>query len=74
MQLYTGDIALIYTDGATDVKRDGERLEIKGLQRLFLSSIHAPAEQLVGDIFSGICAYGHERLIDDVALVVLKKL
>jgi phosphoserine phosphatase RsbU/P len=71
--LEPGDVLLTYTDGATDVKRDGERLDTAGLQELFLSSAHGSADEIVNSIFDGIFAFGNGRLTDDVALVVLKR-
>lgn len=74
IQLLPGDVLLLYTDGATDVKEDGRRLDIEGLQQLFSATVHAPAEQIVRNVFDGICDFARERLTDDVALVVVKRL
>ena len=74
IQLQPGDALLLYTDGATDVKGDTDRLEIEGLRQLFLSSVNESAEQIVSNVSKGIIDYGHGILSDDVALVVLKRL
>ncbi|MCL5104850.1 MAG: SpoIIE family protein phosphatase [Armatimonadetes bacterium] len=71
--LQPGDVLLLYTDGATDVKRDDERLEIAGLEQLFLASVDESAEQIMRNVSDGICSYSRGRLADDVALVVLKR-
>ena len=72
--LRPGDAILLYTDGATDVKRTGSRLEIEGLEQLFLSAAHTPAEQIVNIVSNGILDYGHGKLPDDVALLVFKRI
>jgi sigma-B regulation protein RsbU (phosphoserine phosphatase) len=68
-----GDVLLLYTDGATDVKGDSSRLELEGLEQLFLSNARAPAQQIANSISDGIWNYGHGKLPDDVALLVLKR-
>jgi GAF domain-containing protein len=73
VQLQPGDVLFLYTDGATDVKEDGDRLDLEGLQRLLLSSARGTAEQIVRDVSNGILRYSHGRLTDDVALVALKR-
>lgn len=73
LQLQPGDVLLLFTDGATDVKQDGNRLDVEGLEELFLASAHRSADAIVHDISDGIWDFGGGRLPDDVALVVVKR-
>lgn len=75
IKLQPGDVLLLYTDGATDVKGDGngDRLGIDGLKRLLLSTINGSAQQIVDDISNAIWSYCSGKQSDDVALVVLKR-
>lgn len=74
IQLEPGDVLLLYTDGATDVKGDGSRLEIEGLEQLLLSNAHESAEQIISNVSDGIWDFSHGRLPDDVVLIALKRL
>lgn len=68
-----GDVLLLFTDGATDVKGDGGRLEVEGLARLFQANAHKSADQIAHSLSDGIWDFGHGRLPDDVAIVVLRR-
>lgn len=68
-----GDALLMFTDGAIDVKADNGRLNAEGLSQLFKSSVHGSADQIVQDVSGGIWKFGHGKLPDDVAIVVLKR-
>lgn len=72
--LQPGDVLLLYTDGATDVKVNSNRLEVEGLQQLLLSNAQGSAEQIVRNISDAIWDLSHGRLPDDVTLVALKRL
>jgi GAF domain-containing protein len=74
IELQVGDVLLLYTDGATDVKDTEGRLEVEGLQQLLLSYAHASAEEIVRSISDGIDDFSHGRLTDDVALIALKRI
>lgn len=73
VQLQPGDALLLYTDGATDVKDDSNRLQVEGLQQLLLDNAHRSAEEIVRSVTDGIWNFSHGRLTDDIALVVLKR-
>jgi GAF domain-containing protein len=73
VQLQPGDALFLYTDGATDVKGDSDRLRIERLTDLFLSHVHETAEQITADVSSGIWRYSRGKLPDDVVIVVLKR-
>jgi len=72
MQL--GDVLLLYTDGATDVRNDGNRLGVEGLAQLLISNAHETAQRIVSNVSDGIRQFGKGRQSDDIALVVLKRL
>lgn len=73
LQLQPGDVLLLFTDGATDIKGNGERLNVEGLERLLVDNAHRPAQEIVQGIFDGIVDFCHGRLMDDVARVALKR-
>jgi sigma-B regulation protein RsbU (phosphoserine phosphatase) len=68
-----GDALLLYTDGATDAKENGIRLEIDGLQNL-LRQASGSAGQIVNYLATSIWKFSSGKLPDDVALVVLKRM
>ena len=74
IDLQPNDALLLYTDGATDVKDDGDRLRVEGLEKLLLSHARGPAEAIVKDVSDGIWRFCHGKQTDDVALVLLKRL
>lgn len=73
MSLQPNEMLLIYTDGATDVRKDGKFLGVEGLERLFRENWDRSAEEAVDAIFQGVLEYGDGNLTDDVALLVLKR-
>lgn len=73
IKLESGDAILMYTDGATDVRCDGEMLALEGLERIFRASVHTPAETAAEGVFRGVLDFCGGRLRDDIALMVLRK-
>lgn len=73
LMLGPGDTLMLYTDGATDVKADGKRLGLEGLEAVFRSAVCLPAEQAADRIFRGVLDYGEGRLADDVVILILKR-
>lgn len=67
-----GDTLLLYTDGATDVRRDREFLGIEGLESLFFEVGKEDADVIAEAVDAGIREYASGILRDDVALLVLK--
>ncbi|GEM_PF-1369594 len=68
-----GDSLMLYTDGATDVRRDGEFLGTAGLERVFLAVADQPAERIREHVFGQVEQFGRGKLGDDVALLVLRR-
>lgn len=68
-----GDCLLLYTDGATDVRRDSLLLSPAGLERIFLSLAGKEAHEVCDRAFEQVLDYGRGRLADDVALMVIRR-
>ncbi len=73
ISLEPGDTLLIYTDGAINVRRDGELLAAEGLERTFRANLDTPVEKAVNTVFQGVLDYSKGRLEDDVVLMALRK-
>lgn len=73
MTLEPGDSMLVYTDGATDIKRDGWRLTTDGLEPMFFRNVGRSAGSAVDRLFDEILDYGEGHLEDDIVLMVLKR-
>lgn len=70
--LSTGAGVVIYTDGATDVRRGEERLGLQGLVRLLSPLVGMPAWAMAGKVEQAILAWTDEPIRDDLCVVVLK--
>lgn len=69
-----GDVLLMYTDGATEVRRDGEFLGIEGLESMFCEVASGGARDIVRAMERRIKEYAKGVLRDDMALLVVKSL
>lgn len=68
-----GDVLFMYTDGASDVRRDGQFLGLDGLEAIFCeSAVEGSADQIIAKIEKSIREYSHGQLRDDIALLVVK--
>lgn len=67
-----GEGVLIYTDGATDVRREGELLGLQGLTGLLAPLASLPAWTMVSKIEEAILAWADEPIRDDLCVVVLR--
>lgn len=67
-----GDGVVIYTDGATDVRRGDSLLGLEGLTRLLAPLSSMPAWAMAGKIERAILAWADEPIRDDLCLLVLK--
>lgn len=67
-----GDSLLLYTDGATDVRRDGEFLGENGVEGLFCDAASGSAHEIIEAVVQGIREYAGGQLHDDVALMVVQ--
>ncbi len=74
IQLYTGDIVLIYTDGVTDtVNINSESFGEKRIAEAIAKYREGSAKQIMDGIYEEICSFqGDAEQFDDVTLVVLK--
>lgn len=67
-----GDGIVIYTDGATDVRREGALLGLHGLSRLLAPLTELPARAIVSQVESAILAWADGPIRDDLCVLVLK--
>lgn len=72
VKLKPGDVLLIYTDGATEARRDGEFLGIEGLEKMFCQHAHGDALYIVDQLNLQIREFARGNLRDDLALLVVK--
>jgi serine phosphatase RsbU (regulator of sigma subunit) len=70
--LSSGDGVLVYTDGATDVRQQGELLGLEGLSKLLVPLTKLPAAELVSQVEQAILAWAEKPIQDDLCLLVLK--
>jgi serine phosphatase RsbU (regulator of sigma subunit) len=70
--LPNGDGVLVYTDGATDVRREGELLGLGGLSRLLAPLTTLPAAEIVSQVERAILDWAEKPIHDDLCLLVLK--
>jgi len=67
-----GDGVVVYTDGATDVRRDGAMLGLNGLSRLLSPLAGLPAAALVSQIEEAILQWAEGPIRDDLCVLALK--
>jgi serine phosphatase RsbU (regulator of sigma subunit) len=72
ISLDRGDGVLIYTDGATDVRRDGELLGFEGLTQLLEPMSRLPAVDLASRAEAAILQWANEALRDDLCLLAIR--
>jgi serine phosphatase RsbU (regulator of sigma subunit) len=63
---------VVYTDGATDVRRGREMLGLEGLEGLLAPLSGLTARVMVGEVERAILAWADRPIRDDLCLVVLK--
>ncbi|MBI2266768.1 MAG: SpoIIE family protein phosphatase [Armatimonadetes bacterium] len=69
--LKPGDRLVLYTDGITEARRNGEFFGESGIKQLIEKSAGLPAEKLPLAIFQDVSDYTGGALADDVALLVV---
>ena len=67
-----GEGVLLYTDGATDVRRGGALLGVDGLLRLLRPLVSLPADALARKAEEAILDWADEPVRDDLCVLVLK--
>ena len=70
--LASDDGVLVYTDGATDVRQEGELLGLEGLSRLLAPLTKLPAAEIVSQVERAILGWAEKPIQDDLCLLVLK--
>jgi len=70
--LEAGDGVVVYTDGATDVRRGGAMLGLDGLSRLLRPLTRLPPATLVSQIEKAILEWAEGPVRDDLCVLVLK--
>lgn len=72
ISLLSGDGILVYTDGATDVRREGKLLGLEGLSGLLAPLMKLPAAEIVSQVERAILDWAEKPIHDDLCLLVLK--
>ena len=67
-----GEGVLVYTDGATDVRRDGSLLGVAGFARLLAPLADLPARELADRAQETILEWAEGTIRDDLCLLVLR--
>ncbi|HEV7400723.1 MAG TPA: PP2C family protein-serine/threonine phosphatase [Solirubrobacterales bacterium] len=70
--LRVGEGVVVYTDGATDVRRDGAMLGLDGLSRFLAPLAKLPAAAMVTEVEKAILEWAEAPIRDDLCLLVLK--
>lgn len=70
--LEDGNGVVIYTDGATDVRKEGMLLGREGLARLLAPLSALPARAMVSQVEAEILKWADEPIRDDLCVLVLK--
>lgn len=71
-KLSAGEGVVAYTDGATDVRRDGEMLGLGGLSRLLKPLAALPPAAMVSQVENAILEWAEAPVRDDLCVLVLK--
>lgn len=72
MTLGRGDGVLVYTDGATDVRRGDALLGREGLERLIAPLVALPAGVLVQEVESAVLEWADGPIRDDLCILALR--
>lgn len=72
LSLGTDEGVVVYTDGATDVRRGGELLGLEGLSRMLAPLTGLRAEPLVARVQEAILEWADQPVRDDLCLLVLR--
>jgi serine phosphatase RsbU (regulator of sigma subunit) len=69
--LERGDALVLYTDGLTEARRDGEMYGLDRMIEYLGVRRRGSLEALVNDVFNHVREYTHNRLSDDVAMLAI---
>ena len=70
--LRRGEGVVVYTDGATDVRRDGTMLGLEGLKGFLAPIAEAPAPAIISRTEKAILEWAEKPIRDDLCLLALK--
>jgi PAS domain S-box-containing protein len=70
--LGAGDLLLLYTDGMNELRRDGEMLEVEGLQQWLQECAAQEPDAVVRAQYEQAREWSGDRLHDDIALLALR--
>jgi GAF domain-containing protein len=71
VRLAPGDELVLYTDGLTEARRDGEMYGIERIVSYLQSRRRGTLESLVSEVFDDVREYTGNRLRDDVAMLAI---
>jgi phosphoserine phosphatase RsbU/P len=76
LNLAVGDLLLLYTDGLTEARNaEGEFFDVERLEELLRQNASLPVAELIQVIIQAARRFsGYEVFLDDVTLVVVKKI
>lgn len=75
IQLYPGDVIVLYTDGVTEAEdSNGQLYGLKRLTQVLKDNWQKSAEEIKQAIVENLYEYmGQQKLLDDITLVILKQ-
>jgi sigma-B regulation protein RsbU (phosphoserine phosphatase) len=73
VELAPGDAVVLYTDGVIEARRDQELYGVVRLDAVLAANAGASAEQLAAAVLADCRAYAGGELVDDCAVVVVKR-
>lgn len=72
IDLRPGDVLAIFTDGLTEAGAEKVRFGTDRIISTIISNAHLNAQNIADSISDAVIEYAHDRVSDDVALVVIK--
>lgn len=72
LDLRRGDAVVLYTDGVTDERADGEEFGERRLRRVLEPMVGAPAQDIADAVESAVADYATEAQRDDIAVLVVR--
>ena len=71
--LHHGDKLVVYTDGISEARRDGEMFEIPRIEAVLMENYKLPPDQLAQRLLNAALDWTGGKLTDDAAIVVLER-
>ncbi|MCE5314245.1 MAG: SpoIIE family protein phosphatase [Armatimonadota bacterium] len=70
--LQSGDVLMVYTDGLTEAGVEDQRFGTQRVMDLLSEFAHLDAQSIAERMHDALLEFGHGRITDDVAMVVVK--